>query len=46
MNTQSLRSLLRSNVLTVGTGFFTFDTPGISQILKATGIDFAFIDME
>jgi 2-dehydro-3-deoxyglucarate aldolase/4-hydroxy-2-oxoheptanedioate aldolase len=46
MTSQTLRSLLRSDKLTVGTGVFEFDTPGIGQILKATGIDFAFIDME
>jgi 2-keto-3-deoxy-L-rhamnonate aldolase RhmA len=46
MTSDSLRSRLRSGQLTVGTGIFEFDSPGIGHILKAAGIDFAFIDME
>jgi len=42
----SLRDLLRQRTLKVGTGFLEFDSPGIGQIARAGGVDFAFIDME
>ena len=49
-NTQCRQTHLRSLVGTpgpkVGTFLFEFATPGIGQILKAAGADFAVLDME
>ena len=46
MNKTSLRALLRSKGLKVGTSVFEFDSPGIGQIIKAAGADYVFVDME
>ena len=42
----NLKSLLASDKLKAGHSLFEFSTPGIGQILGATGIDFVFVDME
>ena len=41
----NLKRLLASDKLKAGHSLFEFSTPGIGQILGATGIDFVFIDM-
>ncbi len=46
MPTQNLRSLVGTSGTKVGTFLFEFATPGIGQILKAAGADFAVLDME
>ncbi len=46
MPTQNLRPLIGSDATKVGTFLFEFATPGIGQILKAAGADFAVLDME
>lgn len=46
MTTQSLRSLIGNQRTKVGTFLFEFATPGIGQILKAAGADYAVLDME
>lgn len=46
MPTQNLRTLAGSAGAKVGTFLFEFATPGIGQILKAAGADFAVLDME
>ena len=46
MPTQNLRSLVGTGGTKVGTFLFEFATPGIGQILKAAGADFAVLDME
>lgn len=40
------RAFLRSDGLKIGTAIFEFDTPGIGHILRAGGVEFAFLDME
>jgi len=42
----NMRQALRERGLKVGTGFLEFDTPGVGQIAKAAGADYAFVDME
>ena len=42
----AMKEIATSGRLQVGTMLVEFDTPGIGQIMKAAGIDFAFIDME
>ena len=42
----NLKRLLASDQLKAGHSLFEFSTPGIGQILGATGIDFVFVDME
>ena len=42
----NLKRLLASDKLKAGHSLFEFSTPGIGQILGATGIDFVFVDME
>ena len=42
----TFRDLTRSRKLNVGTAFLEFDSPGIGQIAKAGGAEFAFVDME
>lgn len=46
MANHSLRTLIGSDATKVGTFLFEFATPGIGQILKAAGADFAVLDME
>jgi 2-keto-3-deoxy-L-rhamnonate aldolase RhmA len=46
MTAQSLRSLIGNQRTKVGTFLFEFATPGIGQILKAAGADYAVLDME
>lgn len=46
MPTVGLRSLMGTRDTKVGTFLFEFATPGIGQILKAAGADFAVLDME
>src|SRR5689334_9711295 len=46
MPTDNLRSLVGTSSTKVGTFLFEFATPGIGQILKAVGADFAVLDME
>ena len=46
MPTVTLRSLAGTRETKVGTFLFEFATPGIGQILKAAGADFAVLDME
>jgi 2-keto-3-deoxy-L-rhamnonate aldolase RhmA len=46
MTTNTLRSLIGTPGPKVGTFLFEFATPGIGQILKAAGADYAVLDME
>ena len=46
MPSENLRSLVGTPTIKVGTFLFEFATPGIGQILKAAGADFAVLDME
>ncbi|MBM3643645.1 MAG: hpch/hpai aldolase [Alphaproteobacteria bacterium] len=46
MTAPSLRALLTRPGPKVGTFLFEFATPGIGQIVKAAGADFAVLDME
>jgi 2-dehydro-3-deoxyglucarate aldolase/4-hydroxy-2-oxoheptanedioate aldolase len=46
MTTQTLRSLIGNQRTKIGTFLFEFATPGIAQILKAAGADYAVLDME
>jgi 2-dehydro-3-deoxyglucarate aldolase/4-hydroxy-2-oxoheptanedioate aldolase len=46
MTTQTLRSLIGNQRTKIGTFLFEFATPGIGQILKAAGADYAVLDME
>ena len=46
MPSENLRSLVGTSTTKVGTFLFEFATPGIGQILKAVGADFAVLDME
>src|SRR5262249_59586746 len=46
MPTDNLRSLVGTSQTKVGTFLFEFATPGIGQILKAAGADYAVLDME
>src|SRR5580698_5574287 len=46
MQSENLRSLVGTSTTKVGTFLFEFATPGIGQILKAAGADFAVLDME
>jgi 2-dehydro-3-deoxyglucarate aldolase/4-hydroxy-2-oxoheptanedioate aldolase len=46
MPTDNLRSLVGTPQTKVGTFLFEFATPGIGQILKAAGAEFAVLDME
>ena len=46
MTTPTLRSLIGNRRTKVGTFLFEFATPGIGQILKAAGADYAVLDME
>jgi 2-dehydro-3-deoxyglucarate aldolase/4-hydroxy-2-oxoheptanedioate aldolase len=46
MTTQTLRSLIGNHRPKIGTFLFEFATPGIGQILKAVGADYAVLDME
>lgn len=46
MTPPSLRSLVGNQRTKVGTFLFEFATPGIGQILKAAGADYAVLDME
>src|SRR5258707_12538211 len=46
MTTPTLRSLIGTPGPKIGTFLFEFVTPGIGQILKAAGADFAVLDME
>ena len=46
MTTPTLRSLIGNQRPKVGTFLFEFATPGIGQILKAAGADYAVLDME
>ena len=42
----NLRPLIGTNPTKIGTFLFEFATPGIGQILKAAGAEFAVLDME
>jgi len=44
MPSENLRSLVGTPGTKVGTFLFEFATPGIGQILKAAGTDFAVLD--
>jgi len=46
MSAPTFRDLTRSRKLKVGTAFLEFDSPGVGQIAKAGGAEFAFVDME
>ena len=46
MPTPNLRSLIGTPKTKIGTFLFEFATPGIGQILKAAGADYAVLDME
>jgi 2-dehydro-3-deoxyglucarate aldolase/4-hydroxy-2-oxoheptanedioate aldolase len=46
MQSENLRSLVGTSTIKVGTFMFEFATPGIGQILKSAGADFAVLDME
>jgi 2-keto-3-deoxy-L-rhamnonate aldolase RhmA len=46
MPTTNLRSLIGAPNIKVGTFLFEFVTPGIGQVLKAAGADYAVLDME
>jgi len=46
MTTPTLRSLIGNQRPKIGTFLFEFATPGIGQILKAAGADYAVLDME
>ncbi|MFI5003146.1 MAG: HpcH/HpaI aldolase/citrate lyase family protein, partial [Reyranellales bacterium] len=46
MPTPNLRSLVGTQKPKIGTFLFEFATPGIGQILKAAGADYAVLDME
>src|SRR5215831_16942564 len=46
MPTPTLRSLIGTPGPKIGTFLFEFATPGIGQILKAAGADYAVLDME
>ena len=46
MTTPNLRSLIGTPKTKIGTFLFEFATPGIGQILKAAGADYAVLDME
>src|SRR5215218_1887752 len=46
MTTPTLRSLIGTPGVKIGTFLFEFATPGIGQILKAAGADYAVLDME
>ena len=46
MANDSLRGLVGTSSTKIGTFLFEFATPGIGQILKAAGADFAVLDME
>jgi len=46
MTAQTLRSLIGNHRTKIGTFLFEFATPGIGQILKAAGADYAVLDME
>jgi 2-keto-3-deoxy-L-rhamnonate aldolase RhmA len=46
MTDDTLRGLVGTNSTKIGTFLFEFATPGIGQILKAAGADFAVLDME
>ena len=46
MPTSNLRSLTGTRQPKIGTFLFEFATPGIGQILKAAGADYAVLDME
>jgi len=44
MQSENLRTLVGTPTIKVGTFLFEFATPGIGQILKAAGADFAVLD--
>ena len=46
MPTSGLRSFVNTPTPKIGTFLFEFATPGIGQILKAAGADYAVLDME
>jgi 2-keto-3-deoxy-L-rhamnonate aldolase RhmA len=46
MPTPNLRNLIGTPHIKIGTFLFEFATPGIGQILKAAGADYAVLDME
>jgi len=46
MATVNLRSLIGTKPTKIGTFLFEFTTPGIGQILKAAGAEYAVLDME
>ncbi|MGF7163008.1 2-dehydro-3-deoxyglucarate aldolase/4-hydroxy-2-oxoheptanedioate aldolase [Rhodoligotrophos appendicifer] len=46
MSGATIRELLETKDLKIGTFLVEFSTPGIGQILAATGCQFAFVDLE
>src|SRR3954470_4523554 len=46
MAASNLRALVNTPTTKIGTFLFEFATPGIGQILKAAGADYAVLDME
>ncbi len=46
MTAKTFRELISNRDLKLGTGVLEFDSPGIGQIAKAGGSDFAFVDLE
>ena len=42
----ALKNMTKNSRLKVGTFLVEFNTPGIGQILKASGCDFVLVDME
>ncbi len=46
MTQMSLKEMTQSRKLNIGTNLVEFDTPGIGQLLKAAGLEFAMIDQE
>ena len=46
MTARTFRDLISNRELKLGTGILEFDSPGIGQIAKAGGAEFAFVDLE
>ena len=42
----ALKNMTKNSRLKVGTFLVEFNTPGIGQILKASGCDFVLVDMK
>lgn len=46
MARMTLKEMTRTRSLNIGTNLVEFDTPGIGQLLKAAGMEFAMVDQE